>query len=314
MTVDRVTNKPTSPLRYPGGKGKITRFIDHLLDINSLHGTYIEPFAGGAGIATNLLLANKVDSIIINDKDDGVYYFWNTLVTNPSYLIRAIKKVPFDFYTGLHTDFSSEQAHIYWHRVNARYKSNRYRNMQDKAVDFFLLNRMNVSGIIDGGPIGGINQVNRYNITSRFNKKTLISRIEDLADVKSRIHVENMEASFFFTKLSEGKLCNLDECFVFADPPYYEQGKNLYTTFASDRIHELVAEQLLSHPQWKWILTYDVAQEISELYKNQDIQTFNYNIAYSANKRGQYDEFMFADTRLKIESFDNVELSPIALT
>ena len=314
MTVDRVTNKATSPLRYPGGKGKITRFIDHLLDINSLHGTYIEPFAGGAGIATNLRLANKVDSIIINDKDYGVYCFWNTLVTNPSCLIRAIKKVPFDFYTGLHTDFSSEQAHIYWHRVNARYKSNRYRNMQDKAVDFFLLNRMNVSGIIDGGPIGGINQVNRYNITSRFNKKTLISRIEDLADVKSRIHVENMEASFFFTKLSEGKLCNLDECFVFADPPYYEQGKNLYTTFASDRIHELVAERLLSHPQWKWILTYDVAQEISKLYKNQDIQTFNYNIAYSANKRGQYDEFMFADTRLKIESFDNVELAPIALT
>lgn len=310
MPVQKVTNGSTSPLRYPGGKGKITRFISHLLDVNSLHGTYIEPFAGGAGIAANLLLANRVESVLINDKDEGVYSFWNVLITDPVYLIQAIKDVPFDFYTGLGSDFSSEQAHFYWHRVSARYRSNRYRNMHDKAVDFFLLNRMNVSGIIDGGPIGGRDQVNRYNITSRFNKKTLITRIEALADVRSRIHVENMEASFFLSKLSTGIFCDLDNCFVFADPPYYVQGRNLYTTFASDRIHELVAEQILSHPAWKWILTYDTAPEIEQLYKNHNIQAYKYNITYSANKRGRYNEYMFADKRLRIESYDNVNLLP----
>jgi DNA adenine methylase len=88
----QITNGAHSPLRYPGGKGKITQFVNNILEENGINGTYIEPLAGGAGVAINLLLAGKVDKIIINDLDNGVYAFWYTLVHSPKYLINHIKK------------------------------------------------------------------------------------------------------------------------------------------------------------------------------------------------------------------------------
>ena len=46
-----------TPLRYPGGKAKLAPFVKSLLAENALDdGVYIEPFAGGAGIAMQLLL------------------------------------------------------------------------------------------------------------------------------------------------------------------------------------------------------------------------------------------------------------------
>ena len=45
-----------SPLRYPGGKGKLEAFMELLIEkTGHLGGIYIEPFAGGAGIALELL-------------------------------------------------------------------------------------------------------------------------------------------------------------------------------------------------------------------------------------------------------------------
>ena len=54
-----------SPLRYPGGKTQLAKFIGNLIKINSLENkTYIEPFAGGFGVGLDLLYNNKVDSVI----------------------------------------------------------------------------------------------------------------------------------------------------------------------------------------------------------------------------------------------------------
>ena len=65
-----------SPLRYPGGKGKLTSFMEYMIDeLGHRGGTYIEPFAGGAGIAIELLLTNVVSRIVINDYDKGYGLF-----------------------------------------------------------------------------------------------------------------------------------------------------------------------------------------------------------------------------------------------
>ena len=41
-----------SPLRYPGGKSKLSAYILETMKQNDLvGGTYVEPFAGGAAIA-----------------------------------------------------------------------------------------------------------------------------------------------------------------------------------------------------------------------------------------------------------------------
>ena len=64
-----------SPLRYPGGKSKIAPFISLIIEkINIGQCIYVEPFAGGAGVALSLLLNRKVSDIVINDKDDVIGY------------------------------------------------------------------------------------------------------------------------------------------------------------------------------------------------------------------------------------------------
>ena len=50
-----------SPLRYPGGKGKLARFVADVIRSNDLQdGSYVEPYAGGAGVAFELLLTGIV--------------------------------------------------------------------------------------------------------------------------------------------------------------------------------------------------------------------------------------------------------------
>ena len=70
-----------SPLRYPGGKTKFYTYVKELLECNNLIGeTYMEPFAGGAGLALKLLLKNDVSRIVINDLDPAVYSFWHSIL------------------------------------------------------------------------------------------------------------------------------------------------------------------------------------------------------------------------------------------
>lgn len=80
-----------SPLRYPGGKGKLSPFMGYMLEkMNIKNGTYVEPFAGGAGVALMLLLEGHVDSIVINDYDKAIYSVWRAIVTEPENLIDRI--------------------------------------------------------------------------------------------------------------------------------------------------------------------------------------------------------------------------------
>lgn len=309
MTVRRLTNNSNSPLRYPGGKGKISRFIGNVMADNGITGTYIEPFAGGAGIAINLLLSNRVNKILINDLDEGVYSFWIDVTRNPEWLIRKIQDVPFDYHDRPGTFSGAEYFH-YWEKIKARYTRNTYSDLRLKGFDFFMLNRMNVSGILKGGPIGGKHQDGRYNISSRFNKKTLIRRITDIANQADRITVTSFEGSYLCKRLSQDNefVQDLANALVFADPPYYVQGKNLYNSYAPDRIHELVSSSLLEKHPWHWILTYDISARINELYPDVRLKKYRYRISYSANKRGKFDEYMFVSSELNIESSENVNL------
>ncbi len=261
-------------------------------------------------MAINLLLSERVSRIVINDLDPGVHAFWWTVTHNPDDLIDRIRKVPFTSKTTL-DEFSAEERYNYWKDIHDRYFRNDDRTLEDTGFDFFMLNRMNVSGILKGGPIGGYRQEGMYNIGARFNKDVLIDRISDIARRADSIIIRHDEASHFFDKVFSGTdmFGDMNNTFMFIDPPYYKQGKNLYNAYATDIIHRYVAYQLSEHGlDWKWILTYDAAEYIRRLYAYADIQKYEYGITYSANNRGVYTELLYASPALRLESFDNVHL------
>src|SRR5205823_2011724 len=84
-----------TPLRYPGGKARLGPFFGDLVRANRLSdGAYVEPFAGGAGVAIHLLLGEFVDLIYINDIDEGVYAFWCAILNYTDEFCARVERVP----------------------------------------------------------------------------------------------------------------------------------------------------------------------------------------------------------------------------
>lgn len=68
-------HKYHSPLRYPGGKGKLLVFVflvfvkDLILHNGLENGSYSEPYAGGASVALGLLMEGYVSEIYITNPE-----------------------------------------------------------------------------------------------------------------------------------------------------------------------------------------------------------------------------------------------------
>lgn len=84
-----------SLLRYPGGKAVLSDFLGDVLTINGIQdGTYVEPYAGGAGAALSLLFAEHVQRIVLNDADPCVFAFWNAILHRKGDFIRRLQETP----------------------------------------------------------------------------------------------------------------------------------------------------------------------------------------------------------------------------
>jgi len=276
-------NKISSPLRYPGGKSKLTPFIDNVLYNNQFSNPiYIEPFAGGAGIALNLLLSNKVSEIYLNDKDISIYSFWQTILRNKNKLIDKIFKTPITI------DEWLKQRDIQTNKIK--------HNQFDIAFSTLFLNRTNRSGIIKAGAIGGKSQSSFWKLDARFNKETIVNRIEMIHAKKKQIKVFNEDAIEFINS----KIIHLPrkQSLIYFDPPYYNKGNQLYMNFFEHNDHLKIATYIktLKH---KWIVSYDDTPEIKEMYKYVK-NTKNIFTRYSAGKSSLGKEILFASNKLII--------------
>ncbi|HXF44429.1 MAG TPA: DNA adenine methylase [Candidatus Paceibacterota bacterium] len=255
-----------SPLRYPGGKTFLFPLFDKVIKSNGLkHVTYVEPFAGGAGAALALLFLEKVDRIVINDLDKAIYSFWRSAIFDADKFIKKIYKTPVTI---------SE-----WKKQKTIYNDPRSSRF-DLGFATFFLNRTNMSGILDGGPIGGLGQAGKWKIDARFNKEKLAERISQLAQYKNRISVFNKDG----VELISDYL-HKHNTFIYLDPPYFEKGATLYLNHYNKSDHEKLAKLLNDNSESCWLLTYDNRKEIRSLYPERQIANFslNYN-AYESRK------------------------------
>ena len=263
-----------SPLRYPGGKSKIAPLIRLIIEKNGDPDiTYIEPFAGGAGVALSLLIEGAVDQIVINDYDKAIYSFWRALKEAPQELIDLIEHTP------LTIDEWKHQKEIYCTQ-NKRYSV-------ELGFAAFYLNRTNRSGILSAGPIGGYNQTGNYGMDARFNRDALIGRIQEIVKYKSQIVVHNKEIRSFISGVIPKYQAN---AFVYFDPPYYENGQRLYKNFFSPTDHADIAHSIINGVNCPWVITYDDVPELRGIYS--DFVQRRYNLNYSAANKGKGSEII----------------------
>lgn len=260
-----------SPLRYPGGKTFLFPFFDDVIKENGLEKvTYVEPFAGGAGAALALLFLEKVDKIVINDLDRAIYSFWKSAIYNSQEFIEKIKNIPITI-----TEWK-KQKEIY---------RNENSTLFELGFSAFFLNRTNISGILTGGPIGGINQKGKWKIDARFNKNTLIKKIQQLAIYKNRISVFNKDGLILIDDY-----LNKKNTFVYLDPPYFEKGTALYLNHYKKDNHERLAKKLNKNAKALWLLTYDKKNEIKNLYSER--RFIDFSLTYNAYESRKGEEIM----------------------
>ena len=272
-----------SPLRYPGGKSSITPFLRDVIELNGLrHGTYVEPYAGGAGAALTLLYEGVVDRIVINDFDPVIYAFWASALFEPDQFVERIETVP----------LTIEE----W-RIQKKILTNHtYHRPFDVGFAAFYLNRCNRSGILKAGPIGGKHQNGNYTLGVRFNRDALVAKIRRIESYQDQIDVFNWDAIQLLQEIVpeiEGPKL------VYLDPPYYEKGQQLYLNAYEHEDHENLAWFLGTKLHGcSWVLTYDDADQIKAMY--QDSHTETYSLNYFAHHAKRGNELLIAPPSLRL--------------
>ena len=239
-----------TPLRYPGGKGSLKYFLGNVVLENDLVGKrMIEPFCGGAGASIPLLEAGLISQLHLNDANPAIAAFWLSLTTDTDALISLIESTP----------VTIDQ----WYRWKEVVKHDDQASKLELGFAAFFLNRCNRSGLLSGGPIGGLDQSGNYKIDCRFNKSELASRVETIAKHRDKMKVTCLDACEILEQLSP----TVDsDTLIFLDPPYVSQGKNLYKGhYFSEQDHRRLAD-FIKDKNWKWLITYDDHELIHRLY------------------------------------------------
>lgn len=281
---NKLTSEFSSPLRYPGGKTRLASFLCKAIKKNFSDNEKIilvEPYAGGAGASLKLLFSGKVDRIIINDLDKAIFAFWKIVIADTDFLINKIKKVNIDI------EEWKKQKEIY---------NNPSSSIKDLAFATLFLNRTNRSGIIEGGPIGGMEQAGFWNVQARFTKNTIISRLEKIKKFRDKISVRNLDGITLLKQLEKNKCKN--RYFIFLDPPYYQKGKSLYLNHYIDKDHKELLK-LLKKSSLKWVMTYDDVSYIQNLYDKFKKNKFTINHSAFEARQGK-EILIFSDNVAKV--------------
>lgn len=267
-----------TPLRYPGGKQKLTPFVLEVIKANGLEGGhYVEPYAGGAGVAMELLVDRHVGHVHLNDSSYHVYSFWHSALTHTD-----------EFCTKISRSLLSVDE---WraHREVMRHPDQH--SEFEVGFSTFYLNRTNRSGVLNGGVIGGLDQTGKWKIDARFSRNELIRRIELVGSLRDSISLSNLDAEDFFSNYVPTLP---SQTLVYCDPPYFEKASRLYLNHYKPDDHARIAETIQHMKNVKWMVSYDGVEQILGYYA--DRRKFLYELQYNASRAYKGSEvFIFSD-------------------
>ena len=253
-----------SPLRYPGGKSRALKQILPLIPMNIAE--FREPFVGGGSVffAIRSLFHSRIKTYWINDFNYDVVCFWRQARDNNPALVEALTTTHANATDGraLFAELTADKDALSENRALL--------SEFERAVRFFILNRITFSGVVDSGGYSPSAYANRWTASS-------IARVGQVAPYLRNVNITCEDyADVLF---QEG-----ENVFLFLDPPYWKATASklygvrgsLHTTFD----HAQFAENMKKCPH-KWLITYDDSPVIRELFDFAEIQ--EWTLQYGMN-------------------------------
>jgi len=250
--------KIKSPLRYPGGKSKA---LKQILPIIPRFKEFREPMVGGGSVFFSLKQLNSNSSFWINDLNKELYFFWKYLKEKPEELIKEISK--------LKEEYKEDGRKLY--EILFDKKSD-----FERAVRFFILNRITFSGLAEAG--GYSEQA----FKTRFTDSS-IERLKKASKVLQNTKITNKDYEKSLFEAGE-------EVFIFLDPPYYSTKKSklygkkgkLHEEFNHERFVEVMRKC-----QHKFLITYDDSPEVWKLFDYPKFFIYPWKLQYGMNNYKQ---------------------------
>jgi DNA adenine methylase len=193
-----------------------------------------------------------INSLVLCEKDILLYAFWHCVFRKTAALCNLIQETPITIDT--------------WKKIEPFRKVEKINNSNVLYIGFsgLFFNRTNFSGILNANPIGGIEQKSKYDISCRFNKTKIIKIIRELSKYKDMVDVYFGDA----IKFTQSQVFNFvkQSCFIYFDPPYYEKGSQIYRYYYNKPDHIILSKFVRTLEHVDWIISYDDAPFICNLY------------------------------------------------
>ena len=284
---------PISPLRYPGGKASLSGYIADVLEANMLTScTLFEPYVGGGSVSLELLERGSITKAVWLERDPLIFAFWHSLIHHGYELYDEVESI----------EITIEKWHSLLSFRDVTELPESDEELLRLGVAGLFFNRTNFSGIMKAGPIGGRSQLSDYNIDCRFKKDRILGLIKYLYEKYSGYIDIYFGDALSFIKMRRNEFLN-SFSFVYIDPPYYKEGKNLYRYYYTDDEHTKLAKYI-TEQTYPWLISYDDDSFIRKLYKKSEIQPIYLDYTAKTSRKGM--ELLISNLELPPPVYDKL--------
>lgn len=247
-----------SPLRYPGGK---SRALKQILPIVPSFDEYREPMVGGGSVFFALRQKYPNKKYWINDLNRDLYLFWKYCKEDIEEVVSEVKRIKHTYADGrtLFTELTDREKDF---------------TDFERAVRFFVLNRITFSGTIESGGYS------EQSFKGRFTDSS-IQRLSEINEMLLDVKITNLDYQKVIHE--DG-----DNVFIFLDPPYLSTTKSKLYGKKGD-LHELFDHEKFAENmkkcKHKWLITYDNSPEVKKLFSFANI--YEWELQYGMNNYKQ---------------------------
>ena len=253
-----------TPLRYPGGKSRALKKLNHFLpDLNG-YTEWREPFLGGGSMSIEITKRYPDIKVWVNDLYYPVYNFWKQLKERGdelSVFLEALK--------GSHP-MPDDAKRLFRHaKEHIGTDGDEFKD----AIRFYIINKCSFSGLSE---------------SSSFSKQASISNFSMLGISKLPAYQKIIENWKITNQSYEDLLTNDPGIFTYLDPPY-EIGSNLYGKKGSMHKafnHDVFAENCSCYKGHQ-LISYNDSCMIKDRF-NGKWSVDTYPLTYTMRSRGSY--------------------------